>query len=600
MTLGCILLLTNLVMQIGLTFIVGQGVIVSGNAWRKTLVGVDMDDQLASGQVAEDMSLLATGFDRFLTEMDAESDLGRNQTEDAQSKLNDETISQLKTQLGEKEAEEASLESGFQLQPRKKSTALLQERGNLRVFRQNAGATSGGMPSAPGIPYKAAGADTLCSMKGANYTCFPPTAKFAPHFDKLDTNGDGVWSLEEAQKDANGFEKKFKAKPFLVFRAISVGLTDRTPMDPKLWIAPEVKEMKAIPKVYFDYWMGDAILCTYADPYICPTLLKRGFFNEAMNPKNPGKNIQDIDGALDYCVWMLEVGGGCEQSFPQIYRLYRARRQMQCGEGSLYKDGLFKNPYHEVDRVYIAAVDYDALGNHLKAQTLEYRFFLFLVLILWLFSLLGEGREMLKLAEFCIVAPTAGADGGLEVTKGEDDAEQYTITGLESGHRMVIGFICFVRVMVVIYLGIVGCIFLVMETGYMDLLMNAVALAFILEVDEILFGSVARASTCDDLEALQDVEFETQLPTTGCSGWLLQKDFWGIIMFPIIAITLIMCFSIFTTSPVLDALNCACYQTGDQCTDSHLYGKDFWNNYWCEVLPNAMAGIQKMKEQAGR
>merc|ERR1719191_1816899 len=202
-----------------------------------------------------------------------------------------------------------------------------------------------------------AGRKTLCTMKDTIYNCLPPSVRYAAQWDKLDVNGDGIWSLEEAQEDKNGFEKKFKAKAFLVFRAITVGLTDRTVVDPNLWVAPEVQEMKAIPKPYFDYWMGDAILCTYADPYICPTLLQRGFFDEAMNPKNEGKNIQDIDGALDYCVWMLKVGGGCDQSFPQIYKLYRARRQMQCGAGSLYNGGLFKNPNNEVDRAYIAAVD---------------------------------------------------------------------------------------------------------------------------------------------------------------------------------------------------------------------------------------------------
>merc|ERR1719388_538069 len=106
---------------------------------------------------------------------------------------------------------------------------------------------------------------------------------------------------------------------------------------------------------------------------------------------------------------------------------------------------------------------------------------------------------MIMLAEFCIVAEAAGDDGGLEVKKKDDDeeSEEYTITGLTSGHRAACAAVCAIRILLVIYLGVVGCIFLVMETGYMDLLMNAVALAFILEVDEILFGSVARSATID-------------------------------------------------------------------------------------------------------
>jgi len=207
---------------------------------------------------------------------------------------------------------------------------------------------------------------------------------------------------------------------------------------------------------------------------------------------------------------------------------------------------------------------------------------------------------MLKLAEYSIVAPAAGEDGGLEVTKKEDDdGEEYAIVGITTGHRAAIACVCAIRILLVIYLGVVGCIFLVMETGYMDLLMNAVALGFILEVDEILFGSIARQATQDNIEAISEIEFETTLPTADtCAGWGLQKDFWGLIMFPLIAIVIIIFFQLFTTHPVLDALNCACYQTGSQCSDAHNFDKDWWNNYWSVTLPNAMKAIQKMKEAA--
>jgi hypothetical protein len=261
----------------------------------------------------------------------------------------------------------------------------------------------------------------------------------------------------------------------------------------------------------------------------------------------------------------------------------------------LYNNGLFKNPHHEVDRVYIAAVDYDSLGKHMKATSSEYQFFLFLVLIIWLYSLLGEIREMIMLAEFCVVAPAAGDDGGLEAEKNEDGEESYTITGITSGHRTACACICAVRTLLVIYLGVVGCVFLVMETGYMDLLMNAVALAFILEVDEILFGSIARTATTDQLEAVAEIEFETQLPTKGCCGWMLEKDFMGIILFPIACVVIIICHLILTTYPVLDALNCACYQTGSQCLDAQNFGKDWWDNYWSVTLPNSMSAIQTLK-----
>jgi hypothetical protein len=249
--------------------------------------------------------------------------------------------------------------------------------------------------------------------------------------------------------------------------------------------------------------------------------------------------------------------------------------------------------------VYITAIDYSGLEKRYKAESSTYLIFLFLVLQLWFLALLNEMRELVKLAEFCSVFPEAGEDGGVEVGKNEDGDETFTITGLTKQDRMICGGCVALRVIVVIYLGVVGSIFLIMETGYMDLLMNAVALAFILEIDEILFGAVARATTCDELAACEDLEFETRLPTEGCAGWMLHKDFWGIVAFPLIAITIMIFNSMLSNKPILDALNCACNQTGSQCHEASFYNQEWWNNYWSSTLPSAMTQIAVLKAKAG-
>lgn len=306
--LGVILMLLNLAMQIGLTFIVGQGVIVEGNAWRFTLVGMDVEDQFDEGQVQKDMgqasSFLATGFENFLAPPDPlagtsiSTDHSLYVPDDYVSKKNIELIAHWEKKLAEVKEERSSLESG--LRPRKPTsfTQTGSER-HLDVFKMHQDPEEisdvSFMAGAP-LPKEAksgnmfkAGRKTLCTMKDAVYNCLPPSVRYADQWDKLDVNGDGVWSLEEAQQDKNGFEKKFGAKAFLVFRAITVGLTDRTVVDPNLWVAPEVQQMKAIPKPYFEYWMGDAAICSFADPKVCGTLLSRGFFWRGDAPRPPGQ-----------------------------------------------------------------------------------------------------------------------------------------------------------------------------------------------------------------------------------------------------------------------------------------------------------------------
>jgi len=570
MFLGCVLLLTNMFMQIGLTYVVGQGVIMDGNAWRFSLVRMDVDDQLLEGQVQKDAEQVTS----FLAQANDPATLLSHHTKGYKPHHNLYSIEghEHPGQLVVEQDHQSFVEMGInQSKP--------------------IGKAGKGGPKA---------VNTLCTMNNAVYNCLPPSVRYANEWKHLDTNGDGVWTREEAVKDEAGFEKKFRAKAFLVFRALTVGLTDRGSMDPKLWVSDEVKEMRAIPKPYFDYWMGDAAICSYADPKVCGTLLDRGYFAGAFMSNHSGKNIQDIDGALDYCVWMLSVGGGCDQTLPQIYKLFRALRHEQCGDSSLYNGGLYKNPHHPVDKVYVTAVDYDGLGKHLKANEPTYMFFLFLVLQLWLLALLNEMRELVKLAEFCKVFPDAGEDGGLEVVKSEDgEPDTYKITGLEPAHRQAIIFVVVMRVLLIVYLVIVGCVFLIMETGYMDLLMNAVALAFILEIDEILYGAIAREETAEELEAVSELDFETKLPTEGCAGWMLLKDFWAIIMFPLIALVLMVSYSMFITQPNLDALNCGCYQTGGQCHEAQLYNKEWWDAYWGVVLPNAMEKIAGFKAAAG-
>lgn len=580
MVIGLFLLSLNVAMQIGLTYIVGQGVLVEGNAWRYSLVGVDVEAQLEEGQVATDakqeITLLGLGsYDKKVSANDA----------------NPEDVLGLHYQRNR--ANKVSFLSGSPLVP--SDTVQFAAAG----ARKPAGGKGGAAAAANKGGDDSAMSATLCRMHNATYNCLPPSVKYAARWEDLDVNGDGIWSRDEAEKDVNELEKKLMAKPFLVFRAITIGLIDRQDMDSKLWVEPNgmMAKMEGIPKAYFDYWMGDAAICSFADPGMCSTLLSRHIFDEAF--VNPGKEIADIDGALDYCTYMLKVGGGCEQSLPQIYKLYRALRHEQCQAGHFYPGGVYKNPHNPTDKVYIIANAYEGLDKVLKADTTIFKCFMFLVLMLWLLALVNEMREMVKLGEFTFTFPATEGDLGIEVEKNEDGDDKYKLVGISREHRLIIGLTVLMRTGIIIYLGVVGCTFLILETGYMDLLMNAVALAFVLEVDEILFGAIARQSTLATLEAIEDVEFETSLPTQGCLGWMLLKDFWGIIMFPIIAWLIITYHSLFVTAPVLDALHCACYQTGNQCKEAAVYNLDFWNNYWSQTLPAAMNEIAQLKKAAG-
>merc|ERR1719379_1520158 len=98
----------------------------------------------------------------------------------------------------------------------------------------------GGAAAASGGDEETASAK-FCRMENATYSCLPPSVRYASRWELLDHNGDGLWSREEAANDKHGIEKKVGAKPFLVFRAITIGLVDRQEFDPSLWVDPMVE-----------------------------------------------------------------------------------------------------------------------------------------------------------------------------------------------------------------------------------------------------------------------------------------------------------------------------------------------------------------------
>merc|ERR1719463_111668 len=180
----------NIAMQVGLTYVVGQGVLVEGNAWRYSLVGVDLEAQFEEGQVATDASqgitLLGLGsYGKRVSadDLNPEDVLGLNHREIPRTK--------------------GSLRA---LSPKSKSgnPSPLIPNDAVQFAAADAGKPAGGKGGAAAAASSDSGGGmsaTLCTMHNATYNCLPPSVKYAARWEDLDTNGDGIWSREEAEKD---------------------------------------------------------------------------------------------------------------------------------------------------------------------------------------------------------------------------------------------------------------------------------------------------------------------------------------------------------------------------------------------------------------
>merc|ERR1719159_406575 len=100
---------------------------------------------------------------------------------------------------------------------------------------------------------------------------------------------------------------------------------------------------------------------------------------------------------------------------------------------------------------------------------------------------------------------------GADAVKEEEDADgntKYIIQGITSTHRMTVGLMNVGRFILACVLTITGGSYLLRGTDYVGLLMDAVALVFIIEIANILYGQVLRPEIREQCEALDGMEVE--------------------------------------------------------------------------------------------
>merc|ERR1719453_1397511 len=173
--------------------------------------------------------------------------------------------------------------------------------------------------------------------------------------------------------------------------------------------------------------------------------------------------------------------------------------------------------------------------------------------MLWLLSLIGEWRYILKFTEFILVFPgLADRESHTESSRGghmntatprdgdpEDaDAKYYHVTGLSHAHRAVLIVVFILRVGVAFVLTQFGVQFLVVEQNYLNLVLNSLALTFILSIDNMLFEMV-EISTKKEMDCCKDLEFPTRMPTKGYLGYSLKKECWGMFLVPFLSVLIV-------------------------------------------------------------
>jgi hypothetical protein len=442
---------------------------------------------------------------------------------------------------------------------------------------------------------------SLCTLNNGTFSCAPPSVQIATRWEELDLDGDGVWTREEVQKNAEKLQCKYAVNPVEVYDVFVKMVTAREKI---LWIHPDVKAGKILPKPYFTFAAGDVILCGYRDIDMCPNLLRRGMWDGPLKYGTAPRVGTTIDSALEYCYNLLKPGGACEKTLPSTYAVWRRSSQTQCLAPS-YEKMVYKHPKTGRTKSMLA-VDYEARMSYKRVE--KERLFLIYkacVIGIFLLAVLFDLKDICRFATFVRKFPKASqVEEPIEEEHGDDEDKEavtkYYIRGIADSHRTIMGMIVLVRICMWCALVIIGLLFMLKTMAVLDLILNGLGVLFIVDICGIIYAQMLNESKrdehADEVEALE----------VPMMGWVpaldknpAKKD---AVWFVVLVVWLVTCMATYKaliTDPTTEALTCTCLSRGKNCREAQILDKDFWKQYWNVDVPAVFGAVKKMKKEHG-
>jgi hypothetical protein len=443
-------------------------------------------------------------------------------------------------------------------------------------------------------PAKCNEGGALCFVDAhGTYTCSPPSVQLIGRWNELDTNGDGIWSWEEVKASRDDLKCKYVVDPQEVFLVLVEMLKLRENL---LWLHPDVKAGKMIHHSYFQYIMGDLVICGYRSEDMCTNLLKRGFFEKPLKHGTAPRVGTEIESALRYCRNLLSDGGVCTSLLPSTYATWKVQSQAECGSSS-YSKFTYTNPGNGVIKSLLE-VGYGAPEEYALAQEVPFRIFKGIILYIWLLLMFSEFKESWKVITVVMRYPDADEFGDDAVLMEQDPSDpedvRYRIQGITNSHRRLMAILTFLRICITTALMLVGMSYIIRTNGYVDLLMNGVTLLFVADVSNILYTQVLREEIRDQTEDIKAMK----VPMYGIE-WLNRRPALLDIVCQCCLIALV--YGLMTwnlnnvTLPIYDALECTCLSQGDSCFEAQHFNKPWWDNYWMKTVPGVFKEVDTLK-----
>eukprot|EP00931_Biecheleriopsis_adriatica_P087747 TRINITY_DN62171_c0_g1_i1.p1 TRINITY_DN62171_c0_g1~~TRINITY_DN62171_c0_g1_i1.p1 ORF type:complete len:548 (-),score=55.72 TRINITY_DN62171_c0_g1_i1:109-1752(-) len=401
---------------------------------------------------------------------------------------------------------------------------------------------------------------------GRYYDCGPLLATMLTNRGVVDADGDGVWTKEDCDQLGKQWEKEYDkdASLFQVLEhyldlAYSGGLMAQEGLSHSQSLQM-TKNFTQLPVAWVDKETERIELCIGADPNLCGNFEERGILPRLFpNPRwTKNKRIQTCKNDLNHY---------CSDILGQFYEMYNDWSAQLCGEATslwVKKERIIATSYAKANKY---AVGYASITSPVYAA------FLMIMLGIWWMSIFVEIRLVIKWWVVLCWYPDAPKqddellamyDGGLRV---KFLPRPYKI--------MTLILNLLPRTVLALWLAVVGSNFLITADDYSDLILNGVALAFLIEVDNVLFSAVASDYIQNIMGEAEPLKVQVRVP------WLWVRFARTVTRTTIYTVFLVCVIFSFIYHAYIgeggklqvgEALRCLCHAAGTDCVTAQVLG----------------------------
>jgi len=223
---------------------------------------------------------------------------------------------------------------------------------------------------------------------------------------------------------------------------------------------------------------------------------------------------------------------------------------------------------------------------------------------MWYVRLIDEFKECLEFFDF-VWNWSFSSDSEAEFEKSNvrsgiesgvlDATESLQGPSIDWIHRGVVAGTTLMRFWLVVYLANIGTVYHLSTHTCIDLLLNAIALAFILELPEFIYSFLLPDDAKKEAATLEPFSFSTSMPTGFIMSRIASKPFVGLFIIPVIALFVVVYNDMYRTQPALEALQCTCLLRGERCNHPGRFSKTWWDGHWGEV--HGLTGLDQLPQQ---